>query len=103
MGESVGHTVDSSVSLMTAKNRPARGSSFLCEMLSRVVSISVCHVCERELESRCQSNCKWFLMMTELQPVHVWQLIDLKPHPAVGRPGPVCPFVPMSLKRNIIY
>jgi len=26
-----------------------------------------------------------------------------KPHPAVGRPGPVCPFVPMSLKRNIIY
>lgn len=26
-----------------------------------------------------------------------------KPHPAVGRPGPVCPFVPMSLKRDIIY
>eukprot|EP00038_Savillea_parva_P007222 m.168699 g.168699 ORF g.168699 m.168699 type:complete len:798 (-) comp12991_c0_seq1:1957-4350(-) len=26
-----------------------------------------------------------------------------RPHPSVGRPGPVCPFVPMSLKRNSIY
>jgi len=26
-----------------------------------------------------------------------------KPHPAVGRGGPVCPFVPTSLKKNSIY
>ena len=26
-----------------------------------------------------------------------------KPHPAVGRGGPVCPFVPTSLKKNCIY
>lgn len=26
-----------------------------------------------------------------------------KPHPAVGRPGPVCPFMPMCVKRNILY
>ena len=26
-----------------------------------------------------------------------------KPHPAVGRPGPVCPFVPTSLKKDLIY
>ena len=26
-----------------------------------------------------------------------------KPHPAVGRGGPVCPFVPTSLKKNCLY
>ena len=26
-----------------------------------------------------------------------------KPHPHVGRKGPVCPFVPKSLKKNILY
>merc|ERR1719215_2178330 len=25
-----------------------------------------------------------------------------KPHPVVGRPGPVCPFVPKSLKLNVV-
>ena len=26
-----------------------------------------------------------------------------KPHPLVGREGPVCPFIPQSLRRNTLY
>lgn len=26
-----------------------------------------------------------------------------RPHPSVGRPGPVCPFIPLALKRNSLY
>jgi hypothetical protein len=39
-----------------------------------------------------------------LQSVADWiKSFIVRPHPELGRPGPVCPFVPESLERNVLW